>query len=154
MNGLNGETHARPAGAAARMACEPGEAGGATTVDESGPARLTQVLLSADGSPSMGDRFLDTVLRAARQVGCEFLFEVPSVLFGPLNSRAAALRDGADGADGDAGLFFVLLSEREAAVSIVEAAEVSDNVVDFTRSYAGVLSLIGNDQRIVTPLLQ
>lgn len=151
MNGLNGETHARPAGAAARMACEPGEAGGATTVDESGPARLTQVLLSTDGSPSMGDRFLDTVLRAARQVGCEFLFEVPSVLFGPQNSRAAALRDGADG---DAGLFFVLLSEREAAVSIVEAAEVSDNVVDFTRSYAGVLSLIGNDQRIVTPLLQ
>jgi hypothetical protein len=119
--------------------------------DNSGPARLSEALQLADSGLSLGDRFFDTVFRAAHQAGCELLFEIPTVLFREESSRAAAVRSAGD----DEGEFFyVLFSESEGAVSIVDAAEVGESVVDFTRSYAGVLNLIGSDREIITPLLQ
>jgi hypothetical protein len=100
---------------------------------------------------SLGDAFFDTVHHAARQSGCELLFEIPSVLFRDAGGRAAAMRCGTDG---EAELFFILFDEVQGAVSIVEAAEVTEGIVDFIRSYAGVLSLIGKDRQLVAPLIQ
>lgn len=156
MNATDGEIHANSSSARGyrtgfdehdelRASPYPGER---PEGDDTGPARLSAALASADVGLSLGDRFFDTVFRAACRAGCELLFEIPSVLFQEASSRAAALRDGEEG------IFFVLFSESEGAVSIVDAAEVHASVVDFTRSYAGVLSLMRNDRALVTPLLQ
>lgn len=124
-----------------------------TTHDNRGPTRLSEVLGATNDNPSLGDRFFDIAFRAARQAGCELLFEIPSVLFREENSRVAAIRGHGEGA-GDAELFYVLFSERKGAVSIVNANEVHDSVVEFTRSYAGVLNLMRGDRQLVTPLIQ
>lgn len=155
MNAADGEMHAKYPGIAAHlteMAASARPTPAART-DDSAPARLSDALLTDNTGISLGDSFFDTVFRAAMQAGCELLFEIPPALFDGKSSRAAALR-GRAGPTGEEELFFVLFNEKRCAVTIVEATEAGESVVDFTRSYASVLSLIGSDSRLVRPVIQ
>ena len=95
--------------------------------------------------------FLDTISRVAKQAGCELLFEIPAALFaGPASLSAAMRRRSENGAQ----LFFILFNAADGTIRIMEESEVGASVLEFTRSYAGVLGLIANDKRLITPLLQ
>jgi len=104
--------------------------------------------------PNPGDlaeQFLDTVFNAARQTGCELLFEIPSVLFYEPKGRSAAMRRGGRN-NGE--LFFILFNADSGEIRILDEMEAPETVRDFTYSYAGVLGLIAGDRRLRTPLLQ
>jgi hypothetical protein len=99
----------------------------------------------------LGMQFLDTVFNAARIAGCELLFEIPSALFSEPQDRAAAMRYGTHE---DAELFFILFNATNGAIRLLDEGEVPVAVLDFTRSYAGVLGMIAGDRRLTAPLLQ
>jgi len=102
-------------------------------------------------SDDFGEGFFDTVFNAARLSGCELLFEIPSALFHEPQGRAAAMRFGARA---DAELFFILFNAGNDAIRILEEGDVPAAVLDFTRSYAGVLGLIAVDKRLTALSLQ
>lgn len=114
-------------------------------------AQFPNALQHAFDHVCLDSAFFDRASRAARQAGCELLFEIPSVLLSDPVGRAAAIRCGEEA---DAELFFLLFKSGSGEIAIIEASEVAESVLDFTRSYAGVLSLIGSDRRLVAPLLQ
>lgn len=100
---------------------------------------------------ALGKQFLSTVHKAAQQAGCELLFEIPSALFQDPAGRSAAMRFGGHG---EAELFFILFNAANGAIRVMEEGEVPAIVLDFTRSYAGVLGLIAVDRKLTAPLLQ
>ena len=99
----------------------------------------------------LAEQFLGTVFNAARQSGCELLFEIPGILFYDPNGRAAAMRRGTPD---DTELFFVLFNADNGEIRVLEENESPETVRDFTRSYAGVLGMIAGDKRLTAPLLQ
>ncbi|MEC9342245.1 MAG: hypothetical protein VYD64_00215 [Pseudomonadota bacterium] len=99
----------------------------------------------------LNETFLDTIFSAAHQAGCELLFEVPGALFSDPGGRSAAMRCGSRQ---DAELFFILFNAADGAIRVLEESDVPESVLDFTRSYAGVLGLIAGDRRLTAPLLQ
>jgi len=119
---------------------------------EAGLAGEMPEVLNHDAEADLlGERFFETVFRAAAQSGCELLFEIPAALFGDPAFLSAAMRSQSESGSQ---LFFVLFNTTNGAVRIMEEGEVGESVLDFTRSYASVLGLIASDRRLVTPLLQ
>jgi hypothetical protein len=99
---------------------------------------------------SFDDRFFDIGYHAALKVGCEMLFEVPAILIEPKGDRCAAIQCRQKGGDE---LFFLVFEAARGTISIINENEVSQTVLDFTRSYAGVLGMIANDRKVVKPLI-
>lgn len=114
-----------------------------------GIAGLPEALVAAFSHLSLGDQFFDAVNRAALQSGCEMLFEIPAVLLNGRGDRAAAISCGA----GD-DLLFIAFDTGKGSIFAIAANEVPETVLDFTRSYAGVLGLIACDRKVTSPLLQ
>lgn len=123
----------------------------ATAEAEISRSPFSEALGQAFDDASLNEEFFGTAFRAARQAGCELLFEIPSVLLSDPVGRAAAISCG-EGAEAE--LFFLLFNAGNGSITIIEASEVPDSVLDFTRSYAGVLSMIGSDRKLIAPLIQ
>jgi hypothetical protein len=98
---------------------------------------------------SVGEKFFEAVSRAAENAGCALLFEIPAILIGGKGDRAAAI---AFGPSPD--LMFIVFNSKTGAIAVISAGEVPETVLDFTRSYAGVLGMIASDRTVVAPLLQ
>jgi len=112
---------------------------------------LPQAIAATMSGISLGDQFFEAAYRAAEQAGCEMLFEIPSLFLSDPEGRAAAIRCG--NAD-EAELFFFVFRPESQSIRVVSASEAPETVIEFTRSYAGVLSMIRADRQIVSPLLQ
>jgi hypothetical protein len=112
---------------------------------------LPQALAATMSGISLGDQFFEAAYRAAEQAGCEMLFEIPSLFLSDPDGRAAAIRCG--NAD-EAELFFFVFRPESQSIRVVAASEAPESVLHFTRSYAGVLTLIRADRQVVSPLLQ
>jgi hypothetical protein len=113
------------------------------------PLRTPRALEMALRDLTMGEKFLDAVNRAAENAGCSMLFEIPAILLGGKGDRAAAI---ACGPTQD--LMFIVFDSESGTISVISADEVPETVLDFTRSYAGVLGMIANDRTVIAPLLQ
>lgn len=96
-----------------------------------------------------GDQFFDAVSRAAENAGCQMLFEIPAILLHGNGDRAAAV---AGGPEYD--LIFIVFDSKNGEIMVISAAEAPATVLDFTRSYAGVLGMIASDRTVTAPLLQ
>ncbi|MCB1428443.1 MAG: hypothetical protein KDJ48_06690 [Nitratireductor sp.] len=120
-----------------------------------GPAALERaldkVLGGNEGGDISSDRFFELAWRAAEHAGCELLFEIPPVLFGKADGRAAAIRCRGEC---ESPLLFIVMDMDEGALRLLRGDEAPERVIDFTLAYAGVLSQIRNDSRIIAPLLQ
>ena len=116
---------------------------------------LPQFLNEALDDLSLSDQFFDAAFRAAEQAGCQLLFEIPGLLFEGPGDRAAAIACGDGGRETE--LLFLVFEEARNVVTVVAGEEVPDIVIEFTRSYAGVLAMIASDRRPprlnVSPLL-
>lgn len=95
------------------------------------------------------DQFFDAVNRAAENAGCSMLFEIPAILLHGKGDRAAAI---ACGPDQD--IIFIVFDSHNGEIVVISAAEAPATVLDFTRSYAGVLGMIASDRKVTAPLLQ
>lgn len=112
---------------------------------------LPLALATGMATLSLGDTFFETAWRAAKQAGCELLFEMPGLIFGKKDGRAAAIRC----SEQDEGeMFFLVFCSSSGEISVIEEQDAPQRVIDFTRSYAGVLGMLGRDSRITSPLLQ
>jgi hypothetical protein len=98
---------------------------------------------------TLSDRFMDAVILAAEQAGCDMLFEIPAFLLDSDAERAAAVSCGPGGE-----IFFILFDAAQGKILVITASEVPRSVIGFARSYAGVLGLIASDRDLVAPLLQ
>ena len=112
---------------------------------------LPQALAATMSGISLGDQFFEAAHRAAEQAGCEMLFEIPSLFLADPEGRAAAIRCG--NAE-EAEFFFFVFRPNSQSIRVVAASEAPETVLDFTRSYAGVLSMLRADRQAVLPLLQ
>jgi hypothetical protein len=98
---------------------------------------------------SIGEKFFDAVSHAAENAGCSMLFEIPAMLLGGKGDRAAAISCGPA-----QDLMFIVFDSKTGKISVISASEVPETVLDFTRSYAGVLGMIASDRNVTAPLLQ
>jgi len=98
---------------------------------------------------SIGEKFFDAVSHAAENAGCSMLFEIPAMLLGGTGDRAAAIDCGPAQE-----LMFIVFDSKTGTISVIAAGEVPETVLDFTRSYAGVLGMIASDRTVTAPLLQ
>ncbi len=80
--------------------------------------------------------FFEAVIKAADNAGCEFLFEIPAILFGEVHARAAAIRCGDMKSIGEV---FILHREGDDLVQVISGEDVPEKVTQFVRSYAAVL---------------
>lgn len=96
-----------------------------------------------------GIEILDAIADSANGAGGQMLFEIPAVLLSANGMRAAAIST-----NGGEDLVFILFDPESGEINMLDSAEVPGTVNDFTRSYAGVLSLIAGDAVLVAPLLQ
>lgn len=122
-----------------------------TAAEAGSGERLPQELARMLEANSPGQGFAGSVAQAARKAGCEMLFEIPCGLIGDPAGSAAAL---ARGTDGEAELFFIVFNTSNSEIRILEEGDAPEAVLDFTRSYAGVLGLIAVDHRLTAPLIQ
>ena len=99
---------------------------------------------------TLGERFVQAGRQAARQAGCELLFEVPALLIEHQGDRAAVIR--CPKSEGDE-FFFLIFNSADGSVAILAEDEVPSMVIAFTRSYAGVLGMIARDSSVTAPLL-
>lgn len=111
---------------------------------------LPQAVAATLSGLSLGDQFFEAAWRAAKQAGCELLFEIPSLLFRDPRGRAAAIRCGNLE---EAELFFFVFNPDSQSIRVVAGAEAPPSLIEFTRSYAGVLNLIARE-RAATALIQ
>jgi len=114
-------------------------------------AQIPQVVEGAIEEYATGEQFIEAGLTAAEQAGCKLLFEIPAMLMENTGDRAAAVHCTRNGGDE---LFFMVLDSTSGAVSLVAEEEVPATVADFTRSYAGVLSMMASDQSLSSTRLQ
>jgi hypothetical protein len=98
---------------------------------------------------SIGEKFFDAVSHAAENAGCSMLFEIPAMLLGGKGDRAAAISCGPA-----QDLMFIVFDSKNRKINVISASEVPETVLDFTRSYAGVLGMIASDRTVTAPLLQ
>lgn len=87
--------------------------------------------------------FSNAILEAADNAGCQFLFEVPSELFGFEESRAAAIKLNARSEHDE--LAFILCDKETGVIHVVSNDEAPERVIRFVESYANVLSFIQAD---------
>jgi hypothetical protein len=104
---------------------------------------LPQAVAATLSGISLGDQFFEAAWRAARQAGCELLFEIPSLLFRDPAGRAAAIRCGNLE---EAELFFFIFNPQSQSIRVVAGSEAPQGLIEFTRSYAGVLDLIARNR--------
>jgi hypothetical protein len=100
---------------------------------------------------SAGDMLIIAGYGADQGAACKLLFEIPAMLLEGSVDRAAAVHCSRDG---DEELYFLVLDSTSGKVDIICEDDVPLTVVEFTRSYADVLSLIANDQKLTRPLIQ
>ncbi len=99
---------------------------------------------------SVGERdgFAQAVTIAANEAGCEFLFEVPSALFGENSGRAAVIRscqnfksnNGRETCN-----LYIIFDDDDGIIRILEEYEVPNSVQAMTNSYSTVLEIIASD---------
>lgn len=94
-----------------------------------------------------GEDLLGLVCEQARKAGGEMLFELPGVMFGEQEARAAALQ----GSDEDQ-LCFLVVSGDGNSINAITAEEAPSAVLQFAAAYAQVLRLIASDNRITGQL--
>jgi len=82
--------------------------------------------------------FTDSIVEAALNAGCEFLFEIPGGLFGFKEACAAAVRLNAFENDGQ--LAFILCDENTGQIYVLGNDETPIRVRRFVQSYANLLS--------------
>jgi hypothetical protein len=125
----------------------------AGTQSPAGPRRAgrsyPKALQRALNGVTPGDQFFTAVSRAAENAGCHMLFELPAMLLHGNGDRAAAI---ACGPDHD--LIFIVFDSANGEIMVISSAEAPETVLDFTRSYAGVLGMIASDRNVTAPLLQ
>ncbi|MGI9400379.1 MAG: hypothetical protein ACR2O0_03915 [Rhizobiaceae bacterium] len=119
--------------------------------DSSQLAEIPHIVEGAIEENASDEQFLEAGLTAAEQAGCMLLFEIPAMLMENNGDRAAVVHCTRDGSDE---LFFMVLDSTSGEVSLVAEEEVPETVADFTRSYAGVLSLMANVQSLSSSRLQ
>jgi hypothetical protein len=120
-------------------------AAGATARSSGWPGAIRK----AYGEVQPNDRFFDAVNRAAENAGCRMLFEIPAMLLHGNGDRAAAI---ACGAEED--IIFIVYDSENGEIVVISANEAPGMVLDFTRSYAGVLGMIASGRQVVAPLPQ
>ncbi|MEZ5871906.1 MAG: hypothetical protein R3D32_08665 [Nitratireductor sp.] len=107
--------------------------------------------LDGESGENSSERFFELAWRAAEHAGCELLFEIPPVLFGDAAGKAAAIRCREES---ESPLLFIVFDPEQGNMRLLRGDEAPERVIDFTLAYAGVLSLIRNDSKIIAPLLQ
>jgi hypothetical protein len=100
------------------------------------PVVFGQALLHVNQSSG----FYDAVSFAAEQAGCEFLFEVPGVLFDQDHGRAAVMRSLAQPQYPDQNrIIYVIFDGEDGIIRILEEFEVTGSTQDLVYSYSKVL---------------
>lgn len=99
------------------------------------PAAFEQALMQVHES----DGFSHAVNYAVNEAGCEFLFEVPAMLFDREGQRAAVIRRQSPENSAEDPVLFVIFDNSEGVVRILEPFEVPDNVQRMTSSYSNLL---------------
>lgn len=82
--------------------------------------------------------FTNSIIEAAQNAGCEFLFEIPASLFGFEETQAAAVR--LNTFENDDQLAFILCNENTGQIHVLSNDETPIRVRQFVKSYANVLS--------------
>jgi len=82
--------------------------------------------------------FTNSIVEAAQNAGCEFLFEIPASLFGFEETRAAAVR--LNTFENDDQLAFILCNKNTGQIHVLSNDETPIRVRQFVKSYANVLS--------------
>lgn len=83
--------------------------------------------------------FTNSIIEAAQNAGCEFLFEIPASLFGFEETRAAAIRLNTFKDDQ---LAFILCDKNTGQIYVLSHDEIPNRVRRFVKSYANVLSFL------------
>ncbi len=86
--------------------------------------------------------FTRSIIEAAQNAGCEFLFEIPASLFGFEETRAAAVR--LNVFQGNDQLAFILCDKNNGQIHVLSNDEAPSRVIRFVQSYANVLSFFKN----------
>lgn len=110
---------------------------------------LTCKPLNDPGEPMIVDAMLEAIEACAHAAGGWMLFEIPAPIPFPGKLRAAVISTGSDGE-----IVFVVFDPQTGELNFLSPNEVPESLNDFARSYAGVLSLIAGDQKLLAPLLQ
>lgn len=84
---------------------------------------------------------VEILRQAANQSGFNYLFEIPSVLLGAPEKRAAAICPGAEG--GNTQFLFILCDAEEGIISVLDLDEIPEAARRFFLSYASVLANLG-----------
>lgn len=84
--------------------------------------------------------FTNSILEAANNAGCEFLFEIPASFFGFEDTRAAAIKLNASNDDDQ--LAFILCDKGTGIIHVLSNDEAPRTVIRFVESYANVLSFL------------
>jgi hypothetical protein len=95
------------------------------------------MLYSSIENSDAGNEFLSTVIDAAQNAGCIFLFEIPASLFDNTDSRAAAVMYNGDGEKGER--IFIVCNSSHDIIQVLSETEVAKSVLNFVDSYANVL---------------
>ena len=88
--------------------------------------------------------FTNSIIEAAQNAGCEFLFEIPASLFGFEETRAAAVRLNAF--QNNDQLAFILCDKNTGQIHVLSNDEAPNSVLRFVQSYANVLSFFKNSE--------
>lgn len=88
--------------------------------------------------------FTNSIVEAAQNAGCEFLFEIPASLFGREDTTAAAIKLNAY--QNDDQLAFILCDKNTGQIHVLGNDETPNGVLRFVQSYANVLSFFKNSE--------
>jgi hypothetical protein len=88
--------------------------------------------------------FTQSIIEAAQNAGCEFLFEIPASLFGFEETRAAAVR--LNVFQGNDQLAFILCDKNNGQIHVLSNDEAPNRVIRFVQSYANVLSFFKHSE--------
>jgi hypothetical protein len=88
--------------------------------------------------------FTQSIIEAAQNAGCEFLFEIPASLFGFEETRAAAVR--LNVFQGNDQLAFILCDKNNGQIHVLSNDEAPNRVLRFVQSYANVLSFFKHSE--------
>jgi|GEM_PF-7013598 len=121
--------------------------------DQSNPAisHLPKAFEMALRRVNQRDGFNEAVSYAAELADCEFLFEIPSALFGDEDGRAAVMRSLAvaksrDWTDlNEEQIFYIIFDAKNGLIRIIEEFEVPISIHALTHSYSKVLEFLAND---------
>ena len=103
------------------------------------PKTLSNAIITQTNYGTMHD-VKAALISATQKANCQFLFEIPAVLFRTKSFKAAVIKLSVASQEGD--LAFILMNEETGALHIMGQKEAPLSAVRFVKSYAKVLALL------------